>query len=229
MIGRADEKGSISYNDELSLKRVDEISKLIHNKVNYSKYFNKINLGEKFLSSHVDYENRRVDLYYIDHKFARYEDLIVNNINVETDLDKVKVDKSIEFKSHISAASLLDSINANPINTQFRLDLIHFEVDSEKLIPESKTELKKWIEVLKLNPKIKIIIQGHICCVPRDDYYLSTRRAKEVTKFFHDNGIEIDRMKYIGFGPTRPIYHIPERNGIEAKLNRRVEIIIVDK
>lgn len=229
MIGKTDEKGKVTYNDDLSLKRINDITQLMSGKVKYSSHFNKINLGERFLTSSHDEENRRVDVYYIDKKHIQFEDLIVNNINTESYLEKVPVSKIVEYKSHLTTASLSDSINASPINTLFRLDMIHFELDSEKLLPDSKVELKKWIEVLKINNKLKVVIQGHICCVPRDDFYLSTRRAKEVTKFFHDNGIEIDRTKYIGFGPSRPIHSIPERNAFEAKLNRRVEIIVVEK
>jgi flagellar motor protein MotB len=35
-------------------------------------------------------------------------------------------------------------------------------------------------------------------------------------------------MSYKGFGTTRPIYPIPEKNEIEANENRRVEIMIVE-
>ena len=36
-------------------------------------------------------------------------------------------------------------------------------------------------------------------------------------------------MTFKGFGVTKPIYKIPERNELEENENRRVEIMIVDK
>lgn len=48
-------------------------------------------------------------------------------------------------------------------------------------------------------------------------------------KYFISRGISEDRMHYIGFGSSRPKYKIPEKNGYEALMNRRVEIVILEK
>jgi outer membrane protein OmpA-like peptidoglycan-associated protein len=41
--------------------------------------------------------------------------------------------------------------------------------------------------------------------------------------------VEKERIQYIGYGANRPIYTIPEKNGYEALMNRRVEIVIKEK
>ena len=48
-----------------------------------------------------------------------------------------------------------------------------------------------------------------------------------VYEFLSSKGISTDRMTYIGFGVTNPIYKIPELNERERIANRRVEIKII--
>ena len=93
----------------------------------------------------------------------------------------------------------------------------------------AKEELNKWFEVLNNNPNLKIIVQGHICCIPKDDILLSSKRAKAVMDYLVSKGVEKERIQYIGYGANRPIYRIPKKNGYEALMNRRVEIVIQEK
>ena len=44
-----------------------------------------------------------------------------------------------------------------------------------------------------------------------------------------DYGISPDRMTYVGFDATQPLFPIPEKNEEERKANRRVEIMILEK
>ena len=128
MIGRTDEKGKVTYNDDLSLKRINDITQLMHGKVKYSSHFNKISLGERFLTSNHDEENRRVDVYYIDKKHVQFENLIVNNINTESYLEKIEVNKIVEYKK---------ILNFNPDSSTFKLtdnNLYQIFGDAEEVV-----------------------------------------------------------------------------------------------
>ena len=79
------------------------------------------------------------------------------------------------------------------------------------------------------NPKLKLEIQGHICCNSSAKESLSTQRAKAVKEFLKSQGIESSRVTYQGFGSSKPIYTIPEKNELQRAANRRVEVLILEK
>lgn len=223
--GSADKKGESNYNTKLVQKRIDFVMTIIGKNILFDTKFQKFNLGENTTTLEEDALQRNVQIFFLTSREQRYEELILNNLQVKEKLQNINLKKDTSDKKLL----LEDKLNKAEIGTYFSFDNIQFEMDSEKLFDASKVELKKWISVLKDNPNLKIIVQGHICCVPRDDFYLSTRRAKQVVKFFNDNGINLDRLFYIGYGAEKPIYKIPERNGLEAKMNRRIEIVILEK
>ena len=79
------------------------------------------------------------------------------------------------------------------------------------------------------NPKLKIEIQGHICCQLTNDLQaLSVARAKAVYNFLVSNQINRKRLSFKGFGTTNPIHPIPEKSEKEEQENRRVEIVILE-
>ena len=80
------------------------------------------------------------------------------------------------------------------------------------------------------NPKLKIKIEGHVCCLPDNyTYYsLSENRARAVLDYLLDNGIDLSRMQYEGFGSSRKAVK-PERTPEDQQKNRRVEIRILEK
>jgi outer membrane protein OmpA-like peptidoglycan-associated protein len=79
------------------------------------------------------------------------------------------------------------------------------------------------------NPKLKIEIQGHICCkLPSEYDAVSTARARAIFNFLILNKIDRKRLSFKGYGVSRPIHPIPEKNSQEEDDNRRVEIMIID-
>ena len=79
------------------------------------------------------------------------------------------------------------------------------------------------------NPKLKIEIQGHICCkLPNQIDAVSTARARAIYNFLIANKVNRKRLSFKGFGATRPIHPIPEKSTQEEEDNRRVEIMIVE-
>ena len=96
------------------------------------------------------------------------------------------------------------------------------------MVPAAQPVLDEILNILKDHPILKIQVQGHVCCQPENDQKLSYRRAKSVYSYLIENGIDANRLSYTGFGSTRPIYALPEKNEAEREANRRVEIEIVE-
>lgn len=128
-----------------------------------------------------------------------------------------------DLKSEIQSASA---------GKKIALKNLGFVPGEARLLPESRPVVAELIGILNANPKLRIEIQGHICCVSannEDDLYyqLSTARARTVYRELLAAGIQEDRLSYRGFGGSKPIYSMPERNATEQQANRRVEIEIL--
>ncbi len=113
------------------------------------------------------------------------------------------------------------------------LEDIHFDLDKSTLTKEAQTILKRNIQVLKENPNMKIVIQGHTSAIATEEYNqaLSERRAKSVEEFLvKEGGIAPGRLSEIGYGETR--LEKPEPNpelkeSEAAQTNRRVIFKII--
>ena len=228
MKGFTDELGSISYNDTLSLKRVAYIYNQVRSTVEVRADFKTNGFGESQQISDNKAENRRVTIYYLSNFQIELEEFILNDFKVQKILDSLSIKEVDKLNIH-SKLALNEIIQKAPEGTLFNTEDIQFHFDSAVLMVNAKQELNKWFVVLNNNPNLKIIIQGHICCIPNDDILLSSKRAKAVMDYLVSKGVEKERIQNIGYGSTRPKFIIPEKNGYEALMNRRVEIVIQEK
>ena len=228
MEGFTDEVGSISYNDTLSLKRVDYIYNQVHNKLAVRADFKSNGFGELQQISDNKSENRRVTIYYLSEFQIELEEFIINDFKVQKSLDSLSI-KAVDRLNIHPKLALNEIVQKVPEGTLFTLEDIQFHFDSAVLMLNAKEELNKWFVVLNNNPNLKIIVQGHICCIPKDDILLSSKRAKAVLDYLVSKGVTKERIQYIGYGSNRPKFKIPEKNVYEALMNRRVEIVIQEK
>jgi OOP family OmpA-OmpF porin len=103
---------------------------------------------------------------------------------------------------------------------------IYFDVNSDKLKPESNATIKEIAQVLKDNPTVRISITGHTDSDGDDalNVDLSKRRAisvkNELTKSY---GIDEARLETDGKGESQPL--APNDNALNKSKNRRVEFI----
>lgn len=106
------------------------------------------------------------------------------------------------------------------------LQNIFFATDSFNLLPESKAELDYLVGLMEKNPALKIQINGHTDNTGDEDYnnVLSEKRAGSVVSYLLRAGIRSDRMKFKGFGASKPIADNETEQG--RSLNRRTEMII---
>jgi len=103
---------------------------------------------------------------------------------------------------------------------------IQFDVNSDKIKPESYATIKEIAQVLKDNPTVKIKITGHTDSDGDDasNLDLSIRRAGSVkTELTNTFGIDAARLESDGKGESQPL--APNDSGINKAKNRRVEFI----
>lgn len=101
---------------------------------------------------------------------------------------------------------------------------IHFDTNKYNIKPQYHDELKRVADFLKEFPKATGVIEGHTDSVgdKAANMKLSQRRADSVRSYLVDKfGIAGDRIKAIGYGPTKPIADNSTRAGKEK--NRRIE------
>lgn len=227
--GYTDEDGTSGYNDTLAKKRVDYVLGITTRaSIKIREDFKTRSFGENFKQSQNKAENRKVTIYYILAKDLAREDEILG-IKPKTTEVEVIVPIEEEAMNFPEKATLEDKLLLSKKGTLIRLNDINFYVNTFAVMPTSKRAIDELIYVMNKYPKLKIEIQGHICCVNKDVKNLSTDRAKQVKRILVSEGIGEKRIKTSGFGVSRPKFPIPEKSEYEAARNRRVEIMILDK
>lgn len=207
IFGFCDWKGTNHYNDTLSIKRVQSIYTFLKTRnVKIKDNYETKGFGEDFAQSKVQSENRKVIIVF-----------------GKTAVPEPKTEEAIlleELNQKIKSAKVGDII---------RLKNIYFYNFSAKFLPKSKPILYELLCVMEDNPKLKIEIQGHICCqTVTDQYDVSSARARAIYVFLIQNKINRKRLSFKGYGVTRPIHPIPEKSEEEEEENRRVEIRVIE-
>lgn len=110
-----------------------------------------------------------------------------------------------------------------------RLSNIFFEYNKHELRVISYPELDRVVKFLNDNKRIKILISGHTDDVGSDNYNLklSKMRAKSVAEYIVSKGILNKRIKFNGYGESKPINSNKTEYG--RIMNRRVEFTILSK
>ena len=235
--GFTDEDGSNSFNDSLAKRRVAFALSEIQSRIKIREDFKSRSFGEDFKQSIIKAENRKVTIYYILPKDIIREDEILG-IKKETvvkprptpsypeKLVFTNPDGSrLEIKLDVA---FMNQINKGKAGEKLKIENLNFLINTFIVVNESRGKMYELLLVMEQNPKLKIEIQGNLCCQPIDRTNLSTQRAKAIYNFLVSNKIDKSRLSYKGFGSTRPIFSLPERNESERATNRRVEILILE-
>ncbi len=112
------------------------------------------------------------------------------------------------------------------VGAVIKLDRVFFETAKWALLPESNEQLNELVTLMNEYPTMKIEIHGHTDSRGNDSYNqnLSENRTKSVYEYLVENGIDSERMKYIGYGEKKPI---ADNNISEGRqMNRRVEFVV---
>ena len=115
------------------------------------------------------------------------------------------------------------------VGDQIVLNNVWFDFDKYSLRQESTVELDKWLAFLTDNPTLKIEVSGHTDNKGTAKYniLLSENRAKAVRDYFISRGISKTRIKWKGYGLTKPVASNLTDEGRQK--NRRTEIKIISK
>jgi outer membrane protein OmpA-like peptidoglycan-associated protein len=206
--GYADFLGSAAYNQQLSEKRSENVREYLINK----------GINERNI---ILFEGKGIYPNSAEKSRQNFSD---RGIKAHRTVQVVYTVKSIQKKlttENLIAGNLIV------------LENILFYPASEEFCPEAYPDLEELFDTMQKYPTLKIEIQGHICCLIGDDYSnggkpLSVSRAKAVYDYLIKEGIAPARMTYKGFGSYRRKYPF-ERNKYEEDMNKRVEILILEK
>lgn len=115
------------------------------------------------------------------------------------------------------------------VGTKIVLNNIFFDFNKSTLRPESTAELDRLYKLLLDVPTLKIEISGHTDNIGTATYNqkLSEDRAKAVVDYMLRKGIDAGRLKYMGYGFTRPVAPNDTEEG--RQLNRRTEFEVLEK
>jgi outer membrane protein OmpA-like peptidoglycan-associated protein len=236
--GFTDKDGSSELNDSLAQKRVDVIFSLIEKKLAIRSDFKSRSFGENHVQQQDKSKNRRVDIFYILQKdLARENEIlgIKDEITVEPAKPEIKYPDSFQVQNPNGTISeftldndFMQKMTKAKSGEKLQLENLNFQFNTFAITNESRGKLYELLLVMMQKPKLKIQVQGHICCNASGKGTLSTQRAKAIKGFLLSQGIDNSRVTFEGFGSTQPIYPLPEKNEKERAANRRVEILIVD-
>jgi outer membrane protein OmpA-like peptidoglycan-associated protein len=131
---------------------------------------------------------------------------------------------SADFKKDIS----IDAINPGQ---KLQLSHIYFERAKYNLLETSFPELNDLVTFMKRYPTVRIRLEGHTDNQgnPELNLELSENRAKEIKKYLVDQGIDENRIEWIGYGGQRPIHIKADADESLRQKNRRVEVVILSK
>jgi outer membrane protein OmpA-like peptidoglycan-associated protein len=225
LYGHCDYIGDNTYNDALSLRRVEQAKLYLLAKGLPSTVFAQ---HEGFGKRKPLNDNRTAS----DRLMNRRVELIIqwqaDAATVTPPPQPVKKDTPVSLTDIIRDTTTKEGRNIVLRNLQF-------EPGRHFLLPSSQPILDELYRVMADNPTLVIQIQGHVCCTPdNEDGYdlddrtmdLSVKRARAVYNTLIERKIPRDRLSFTGFGGGRKLYPL-ERDDFERQENRRVEIKIV--
>jgi peptidoglycan-associated lipoprotein len=147
-------------------------------------------------------------------------------------LDNGTVNKTIKLKPLPKEPEVTTETTTVTINEPIRLSKIYYDLDDDKILPESEPDLYKLFDLLNKYPDMVIELSSHTDSQGRSSYNedLSQRRAESATRWLLDKGVSKKRIKPVGYGENVIINHC--KNGVkcsdeEHRQNRRTEFKII--
>ena len=234
--GFCDEDGSVGYNEKKKKKRIEFVEAKIGGKIKFREDFKTRNFGKLHQLSKIKAENRKVTLFYLEEKNLDQENDILGIAPAQVEVPKkISYPKDVVIRNPDNTTSrfVLDTLFMERVNEakkgeKLTLENLEFQINTFAITKDSRSKLFELLIVMESNPKLKIDIQGHLCCMAYDRFDLSTQRAKAIYNFLVQYEISKSRLSYQGFGSTQPIFPLPEKNEAERAANRRVEILITE-
>ncbi len=104
--------------------------------------------------------------------------------------------------------------------------ILHFDRNTTKLTPESKSMLAEVARTIKDRKSSEVFVVGHTDRVGEADYNmdLSSRRARQVRDLLVSSGIQPSALVVSFYGESMPL--VATEDEVAEPLNRRVEVIV---
>ena len=172
-------------------------------------------------------QNRRLRIYHAGAKVVDMPTIIYANTKFNRFLFNGWDTESKPYISNIKITTATPDTRSKLITEGKLISYgIYFDVNSDKVKPESYGTLNDIAKVLKETPNVNIKIVGHTDSDGDDakNLELSKRRAESVKNALsNDFGIAADRIQTDGAGESMPI--VPNTTVEQKAKNRRVEFI----
>lgn len=112
---------------------------------------------------------------------------------------------------------------------KFLLENLIFDLGKSDIKPEAEKDLNKLAEIMKDNPSMKILLEGHTDRIgsARKNLVLSESRVKSTKEYLVKQGVMNSNIDVKGWGHQKPLVVTKDRE--EGKINRRVEIRILSR
>ncbi|MEZ5015777.1 MAG: OmpA family protein [Flavipsychrobacter sp.] len=228
IVGYADYLGSSSYNALLSKKRANSVKQHL---LNIGLNTKNIVLCEG--KGEIPRDNEVPEGFAPD----RRVDVVLNSEKAQPIVVKKASIKPVDIKPS-TENTIKDQLKDVAVGETFVLKNIYFYAGRHTVRESSLEELGLLYEALEANPNIHVQIEGHVCCIRPTapdaldegtfELALSVNRAKAIYHYLIAEGIEKERLKYVGFGKRRPAV-AEEKTPEDANKNRRVEIRVLKK
>lgn len=126
------------------------------------------------------------------------------------------------------AREQMDRGRLTQVSEEIIANMIHFDFDKFDLRSEAKTILQRKAELLKENPEIKLLVEGHCDERGTAEYNLALgeRRARAAYEFLVLLGVNPNRLQIVSYGKERPLD--PGNNETAWAMNRRAQFKLLD-
>ena len=173
-----------------------------------------------------------IDQFYAAYFDRQYEMIRVLRPRVIGHLDIVRIHDP-DYRSRLVKPVIWEKIVRNleltplKVGETVQLSNVFFVQGKNEFLPESEPELDRILELLNENSSLEIELGGHTDNQGSSsaNFKLSESRALAVMTYLIENGIDKKRLKYKGYGGTKPI--ASNASAESRKKNRRVEIKIL--
>ena len=146
-------------------------------------------------------------------------------------LFKFKINNFLQLDTLLSyneTESAYLSLKEIVIGSRLILNTIIFKRSSYELSEASLSSLNDLLHIFNNKKEFSVLIEGHTDNSGnfKENVKLSKKRADVIRSFLIDNGINKNRLKIKGYGPLKPRYSNSSED--TRKLNRRVEVLVID-
>ena len=231
LTGRADERGSLAYNDTLSARRIKSVANYLNAMgITPEQVSTRSPLGkrsplatEEANLSKRRYLNRVVEIWGTPKGPGKEP---TGTLQRAADPPAAPVTTAVQIQEQIQGG-----------RSNIVLNNLNFEGGRHVLLPSAAPTLQAVLDVMKNNPTLEVEIRGHICCadanedgldIDTGEKRLSHNRAKEIYLFLINNGIAANRLAYKGMGGSQKIV-AEELTEQDRTTNRRVEFVIIKR